>query len=242
MANEDYSTLPMRKLLIAIARSCIGAHYLKGGNGEVPDISSGGNPLTMVPPQKETIDLNGQPFDWGTYFTAANRYERCSGRYGHPDVEKRMANGDENNPGHLANPDSFKWKRVIKWNKYNPLWGESCGGKMHFDCSGFVKWCFKQVIPGFREAIKNDPSIGGIKGKLIPIGVGGANKEDLCVADILIRKKEGHIGFAVGEGQRVIQAEWQPTGVVETDLGQWEFHGRIPREYWINLPAFEEYD
>jgi hypothetical protein len=243
MANEDYSTLPVRKLLIAIARSCIGAHYLRGGNGEVPLPSVGKSEaaLHMLPHKDETVMLKSGPVEWGTYFTAKNSHRVCSGKHEHPDVVK-MPKGDPKNPAHLSNPDIYRWQRVVKFNNINPLRGESCEGKLHFDCVGFIRWCVRQVNPNFRQAYKNDPSIAGIRKLLTDVNPKGVNKDDLCAGDILIRNENGHIGFAAGDGQRVVQAEWEQSGVVETDLGKWEYHGRLSKEYWVNLPALGEYE
>jgi len=234
---EDISTLGTRKLLIAIARSCIGAHYLKGGIGHVPDVNGD---LVMLGNTTETVTIPTGQTEWGVYYTAKNGYNRCSGKHGHKNI-KKMTEGDINNSVHRADPDSFKWQRVVTWKNVNAIHGESCEGKLHFDCSGFVKWCLKQVIPDFLQETYNTKGyrIKDIRQMLETVGESGANEADLCAGDILIRKKNKHIGFATGEGNRVIQAEYEATGVVDTSLGSWEFHGRIPQSWWLKLSPLD---
>lgn len=233
MSNEDYSTYAQRKLLISIARSQVGAHYLKGGHGRIP-----GDPgLKLLPNEDKTVMLNGQPLQWGNYFTAENSLKTCSGKHGNDDVTKRNK-GDGHDPAHLADPEKYKWQRVVKFDNINPLWGESCVGKAHFDCIDFVSWCLRWVNPCFmwRMDELGTRSIAGLRDLLDPVGDGTLDSNDLCAGDILIRRKNHHIGFAVGDGKRVIQAEWEDSGVRETNLGNWEFHGRIPRGYWLFSP------
>lgn len=232
---EDLTTLATRKLVIAKARSCIGAHYLKGTYGHIPDVSSS---LTMLP--NEIVDET-QSGLFTAKLTTKTKERFCSGKHGHRDT-KKLSEGDINNSSHLASPDSYKWRRLIKYTQMNDIFGESCKNKMHFDCIGFVKWALKQIIPNYIQKVnskeENEPLIYGIKGlkkHLEIISNTDVKTDDICAADILIRKKNGHIGFAVGDGQRVIQAEWEATGVVETDLGNWEFHGRIAKEYWNHV-------
>lgn len=244
---EDISTLATRKLLIAIARSFIGSHYLHGTAGEVPDT---GDKLMMMPNTVEPFTMAALPgvTEWATIYTARNgmdegKKKRCTGRSGHKEVEK-MTKGDHTNAAHLANPDGYRWQRLVKLNNQNPLYGESCIGKAHFDCIGFIKFCLSQVIPEFTTHLRSNKAFWGISGmrsQLEPVNKSGVNASDLCAGDILIRNDNGHIGFATGDGQRVVQAEWEPTGVVDTKLGPWEYHGRIKQEWWLRFAPSEDY-
>ena len=233
MANEDYLTYAQRKLLILVARSQIGAHYLRGGHGRIP----GDEGLQLLPNKDETVILNKKPLEWGTYFTAKNSLRICSGKHG-DDYVKSRENGDGHNPAHLANPEGYRWQRVVYFDNMNPLWGESCVGKRHFDCIDLIKWCLWKVNPCFMQRMdeKKYKSIKSLKKLLEPVGNGTLDTNDLCAGDILIRKNNGHIAFAVGDGQRVIHAEWEKSGVVETSLQTWDFHGRIPQGYWLFSP------
>jgi hypothetical protein len=244
---EDISTLAIRKILMAIARSYIGSHYLHGTNGELPD---NGGKLIMLPKLTEPVTVTGRPdiTEWSTIFTAQNGKEdgkkkRCPGRYGHNDVES-MPKGDHNNPAHVENPDGYRWQRLVRFNNLNPLYGESCIGKAHFDCIGFIRYCLRQVIPKFYAFLidSKSNSIAGLKGKLEPVSETGVRTDDLCVGDILIKitKDAHHIAFATGGGPRIIHAEWEPSGVVESDVGtKWTFHGRIARERWLDYAVLE---
>ncbi len=241
---EDLSTLGTRKIFIAIARSFIGSHYLHGTSGQVPDA---GGELVMLPKLTESFKLASLPdiTEWSTVFTARNgdkegKKKRCTGRSGHPDV-KSMPKGDHNNPEHLAIPEAYRWQRLVQIDNPNPLYGESCIGKAHFDCSGFVRFCLRQVLPNFYAFLRAEKSttIAGMKRKLKAVNDSGVNISDLCAGDILIRKNNGHIGIATGGGSRVVQAEWEPSGVLETNLGEWQYHGRIEQNWWLDYAALE---
>jgi hypothetical protein len=235
MAYEDSSTIGPRKLVVGIGRACLGAHYLRGATGQIPPDGD----LTMAAHKTEKVVLEAlpEPLEWGTYFTAKNHHRICSGRNGLEEID-RLPKGDINNPLHTANPDSYKWQRVVKWKNLNPLWGESCVGKRHFDCNSFVRFCIRAVIPQFLMDVKG-LTISAIKSKLETIGATGLEQNDMCAADILIRKNCGHIAIAAGDGCRIVQAEWEPTGVHETGPQKWEFHGRIPQKYWLNAPELD---
>jgi hypothetical protein len=233
-------------ILIAIARSYVGSHYLHGASGQIPN---NGSELRMLPKLTEPLNLSVVPDikEWSTVFTAQKgpdngRKKRCSGRHDHKDVN-RLPKGDHNNPTHLGNPDGYRWQRLVQFDNPNPLYGESCLERPHFDCIGFIKYCLRQVIPSFYEFIKDEKatSIGGLKGKLDTVGDMGVRTDDLCVGDILIRLKDGHhIAFAIGGGSGIVHAEWEPSGVVESKVGdRWTFHGRIPRKWWLDYADLE---
>jgi hypothetical protein len=222
---EDPETLVKRRDLIRIATQQEGAHFLLGTTGEIP----GHGGLVMLP---DNVDA---PYDQQHFFTAKNRINKCSGR--HESVEKRPK-GDPRNPLHLAHLDRYRWHRIVPWIYANDLWGESCKGKRHFDCSGFANWCLKQVSTTFvnvSRTLGHRLKIRHIRELCEPVFAHGVKYDDLCVGDILTRGDDGHIGFALGEGKnKVVMAEWEASGVVIHTVGTWQFHGRLPKSYWLD--------
>ena len=215
---EDKATLEKRKLVIDKARSQVGAHYLLGTRGQMP----GQGDLAMLP---NVLNPPGEQ----VLFTAANEKNRCSGRHGHRAV-KLLPIGDPGQKRHLVSPAKYKWHRVVTWKYVNKLYGECCKDKAHFDCIGLINWCLRDIN---RRVFYKNLSISEVRALCEAVNKGGVNHADLCAADILIRKDNGHIGLAVGGGSDlVVQAEYEATGVVVGPVGQWTFHGRLPRSFW----------
>ena len=216
---EDTNTLLQRQKLIRIAKQQVGAHYLLGAMGEIP--GRGGLDL---------LDNNVEdPPNLQHFFTAENSYNKCSGRHGLVNQKNRPI-GDPKNKLHVVNPERFCWFRVVTWKYENQIYGESCKAKVHFDCSGFVNWCLMRVSAPFGT---NRLTIKEIRKSCDVVCNNGVKMDDLCVGDILIRGGDGHIGLAVGEStNKVVQAEYEATGVVVNSVGHWEFHGRLPKGYW----------
>jgi hypothetical protein len=220
---EDLQTLPKRRQLIKIAteQAQLGSHYLWGAMGEIPGEGS----LKMV------ANTDNDVVSEQNYFTAQNEHKKCSGRHGIVNRKSRPV-GDPNNPLHLANPDRYCWFRMVQFKYLNEIYGESCVGKRHFDCSGFANRCLMKVSKSFgNKRLK----ISEIRNLCETICASGVKNDDLCAADILVRDHDGHIGFAVGElTNKVVQAEYEYTGVVlNNTVGHWEFHGRLPKSYWL---------
>ena len=109
----------------------------------------------------------------------------------------------------LAQPTSFP-RYYEDGDKANPspkgpVWGESCAGKMHFDCGSFVRYCFRTILgptlvrPGiqmhdFAQSVWSSDS-----GKKLA-------DVDVLPADIVYVDKE-HVGLATGSAEYVRQAQ-----------------------------------
>jgi hypothetical protein len=217
---EDPETMPKRQQLIQIAKKQAGSHYLKGAMGQIP--GAGGLELLA-----NNVDA---PTNEQHFFTAKNSHNKCSGRHGKFNDKNRPI-GDPRNPLHLAHPEGYCWYRVVTWKDENKIYGESCKDKVHFDCSGFVNWCLMKVSRTFGT---KRLLISEIRSLCEAVCTTGVKHDDLCVGDILIRRNDHHHGFALGEAtNQVVQAEWESTGVVIGSVGHWQFHGRLPKSYWV---------
>ena len=114
----------------------------------------------------------------------------------------------------------------------NELYGESCVDKKHFDCVCFVRWCPK----GINSTVSKFPSIKGYKKMCLPISESGAHPAYLHAGDLVFRNDFEHIGIAVGQASGlVIEAKVEASGVVVSGAANWEWHGRLPREFWLGL-------
>lgn len=127
----------------------------------------------------------------------------------------------------------YRWPRpndiMTNSNQHrSTVWGESCIGKRHFDCIGFINWCFstalnKQVwygIENFTDSAKT---------KYIGREV---SLKEARMCDIVTIGAQ-HIGI-VSEKGTVIEAKDKLFGVVELDLnkGGWTQCFRVHDTMW----------
>lgn len=169
-----------------------GAHYIWGGqlhNGSAP----------MAP------DKQGGEQD--TYMRCAYMPQQgggvayCAGRNQSPAVlQKPKWDGrDRNAPG-----GQFRWPRYFVDTSTDgspkvpsaQVWGEDCTGKLHFDCAGFVRYCFRQVLgngripDGMRYA---SDLVWSVEKSTQPIAM-----IPIWPADLLYDDGYTHVGIATG--------------------------------------------
>jgi len=184
-----------------------GTHYLWGAQTD-------GTPNILIPDR-----LGPKPEE--TFMRCATLYAGntdsgvCAGRPDAPDV-KAKPQWDRKDP--KASGSAFRWPRYFKDTSTDGspkvpeslAWGEDCAGRKHFDCAGFVRYCFRQILgsnaipaAGMRSVAYevwpsnkagSPPTIGGV---------------DLWPADILFDDSFTHVGIATGH--------WLLTGYGVTD-------------------------
>ncbi|HKO10719.1 MAG TPA: NlpC/P60 family protein, partial [Acidobacteriaceae bacterium] len=94
------------------------------------------------------------------------------------------------------------------------VWGESCLGKMHFDCGSFVRYCFRTtlgpglVTPGIRMRDVAPSVWSSDSGKKLA-------DVDVLPADIVYAGEE-HVGLATGN-QEYLKAENGAAGITAGD-------------------------
>jgi len=132
----------------------------------------------------------------------------------------------------LSQATRFRWPRpngAISQNraKNSTLWAESCVGKRHFDCIGFVNWCLSKVL---KKTVHY-----GIKHFVGKLSVAQAKTCDI------LTKGTHHIGI-VSEQGTVLHAQDIVEGVVETPIGKnWTNCYRLPASFWKLGDGFEEF-
>jgi cell wall-associated NlpC family hydrolase len=217
-----------------LAREQRGAHYVWGGYGNYPDRpdsnpfpGSYGRRVSMYPD-----DPSPNPRDHGrrhpvlnTAFTNINnRIYVCGGRC------SRVAGTPR---ADVSSEDVQHAHEVYTWprpddaiNSPRVVWGESCQGIRHFDCIGFVNWCYFQIL---RRHIQY--SIAQWR----TIGSRRISRAQLEPGDILSAENAGgegntsrHIGLYIGNG-RAVHARSYRIGVEETALlgggTNWDYFG-----------------
>ncbi|HYN44182.1 MAG TPA: hypothetical protein VE129_20575 [Thermoanaerobaculia bacterium] len=223
MQSEDLETMLIRSQVASKANSVVGSHYLRGTTGYRP--KKQGNTLQLL--ENKAPDH---------MFACENSYRRCSGRHGHPSVTGRPK-GEPGNAAHLANPSAYRWVRRVTFSVENELYGESCVDRRHFDCLGLVRWCLKGI--NATPSVGKYPSIKGYKKMCSPISEYGAHLGMLHAGDLVFRNGFEHIGIVAGSSSAVVfEARVEADGVMASPATGWEWHGRLPREFWLgkNLP------
>jgi hypothetical protein len=208
---EDQTTLPVRQAVIrtALAEADAGSHYLWGANQE--DVRM--HPDVLEPEAKRIV------------LTASWRGFLCAGRPKR--TAARRKDGDPNNPGHRTSPE-YLWPRLPPWPTGEQRWGESCLGKRHFDCKGFIWWCIRQHVRNVPLA-----SLWHFQNILEPAGEVVGDPRQACVADILLKGFDGHIAF-VASAAEVVESMDSAHGVVRRRFrpGEWDAAGRFTRAFW----------
>lgn len=236
--------------VIVIAKSLIGCHYINGAYGATPGRSDGCpcrpggidliadeahlDPKLNTGDKKRNLAVKAATMTIKTYCVCAGNYATFSG-------------GRETNataPDLVAYLDSLKGKPPSNWanyyehftprRAYGPgqnggdiggrlVWGQSCEGVRHFDCVGFISYCYWKASGAVVQldiGAWRTPGAGVSKqvydftkkttdGKPAP-----ERPASLMDGDILI-KKDHHIGFVSAEGL-IIEAQDSHLGVRST--------------------------
>lgn len=197
-----------RKTIVETALSLSNEHYLMGAAGQVPDLGGGLNSRNVTLDKEHhaaCVDVNyGKEKGIKTHV--------CGGRYVRV---KELPEGDPAIPEHHKNPSKYKWTRISDGDAVS---GEACEGKKHFDCGGFVSYCYHQAYPevkypGPASAITTS-SYGWIS----------VDKEATKPGDIAYRT--GHAGLFIGEG-RVISALGKKWGITTDAISKYSQFGSL---------------
>src|SRR5262245_3539235 len=138
----------------AIARDEDGAHYVHGAFGNVPGVANG-HPMY---PTRVVMAEQVRTWPRQSLFAAkcdSNQLAYCAGKFRAMERRGRrpIPEGDLRIPSRLAElertPNSYLWPRPYGGMDGPIVHGESCAGKRHFDCVGFVDWCIFKAC-GFR--------------------------------------------------------------------------------------------
>jgi cell wall-associated NlpC family hydrolase len=110
------------------------------------------------------------------------------------------------------------WPRLMEGKTVTRqiVWGEDCRTVRHFDCIGFVNYCFSLAL---NRSVQD--SIDGYNRHTRDV----TDQATVLAADVLTRGTH-HIGLAMGDG-RVVHASQSSRGVVIDPIGQWDRRGRF---------------
>jgi cell wall-associated NlpC family hydrolase len=166
----------------------------------------------------------------------------CAGRCDHEDV-RGLTPQDTLEQASRSTDDSshYKWARYYRdGDTVNPsrpglVYGESCVGKLHFDCAGFVRFCYSAVL--------NVP-VGAMRARTYPIWHKSGNDDTLANVDIQpgdILYGTGHVGLATGRTEygaqmpnAAIHAYYARAGVVATPI--------TSRSNWTELRRWRDWN
>ncbi len=243
--GEGYMSALLRGKIRAQAIGQIGAHYVWGGYGNRPGNTPDPNPFpggfgrrVGLWPNSPTADISDhgrrQPIMNAAFTNIQGRIHICGGRFRRTDGRARAdylnsASSDQ------SIREALLWPRPNDRIDSNEIvWGENCVGVRHFDCVGFVNWCFWSVLGRPVEySIAQWQSLGSER-------ISQIATESLTEGDVLCAEHAGgegnnsrHIGIYVGGG-RVVHARSYTIGVEETPLSgggtHWTYAGR-PRVF-----------
>jgi cell wall-associated NlpC family hydrolase len=233
----------LRRAIVAEAERHIGAHYLWGACGATPGNKDGmpGRPgaVELVPDNlnldKQNPCLKAASCSVAGLFICGGRYEKVGNRVLNQKDEQLRKYLDG-----LKKKHQSQWEPMERFNNIG-LWprnirgggagtivlGESCIGKRHFDCVGFVNYCLSIVLrSSIQLAIEAwTEQVPEVK-----------DENDDRPGDILTIGTK-HIGFATGDGW-VIHAKETASGVVREPLkrGSWR-RGRLG-DFWFRQYGF----
>ena len=224
--------------VIAIARGLVGSHYINGAYGATPGSNdgcpcrSGGIDLIAdenhLKPQvnaNKTANLavNAATMSIKTYCVCAGNYAKF------PGGRETTATA----PDLIAYLDSLKGKPSSSWQNYagsftprrtfgpgqnggdgggRLVWGQSCKGIRHFDCVGFISYCYWKASGAVVQLdISAWRTPGGGKQVFDFTVKDGPRPSALMDGDILI-KADHHIGYVSAAGT-IIEAQDSHLGV-----------------------------
>lgn len=200
------------------------AHYLWGAEGQTPSsrapyyfapVSVSSDPAAF----KSTTfgaawlhDATGSPFVCaGRCFAASSP---AAAVIAHPETDPKLkdfvAKYHKTHPSQYTYPEPLTPRVIVGSGDGEPMdyttgtprhlagtlvWGESCNGKLHFDCGGFIRWVVKQVCGMSIAGISTNPTQQNPLGQ--PMGRVLTKDDTVMKADILVYP--GHIAFATGD-------------------------------------------
>ncbi len=142
----------------------------------------------------------------------------CAGR---PEAAEVKNKPKWNGQDASASGPLFRWPRYFKDTSDDGspkvqeglVWGEDCNGKNHFDCAGFVRYCFRQVLGQNIIPVNGMRSVAQtVWPSSTPGSPAGIGSVDLWPADLLFDESWTHVGIATGH--------WLLMGYGVTDPGK----------------------
>jgi cell wall-associated NlpC family hydrolase len=238
MPLDDYLD---RFCAFALSQAAIGAHYVWGATGAVPDGTGGTirrpGSVSLEPPRLQPAS----PSVFAALCAVDGRHV-CAGRYQEINGGRPANAGDADLVAYLL---SLQLMPQATWLPFfihfSPrvtdggtiVWGEDCRGRPHFDCVGLINWAAEQAVES-RYAITFEirqwaENLSGTVA--VPLA------DPFRRGDILIRSSAAkpfeHIALLASDPatgfQGVVEAASTERGVVRTagyDPNRWAFRRR----------------
>ncbi len=216
-----------------------GTHYLWGAQTD--------GSASMLPDRRG--DNDNTFMRCATLIAGDTTHGVCAGRPDAADVKNKPPwNGQD--PRALGS--LYRWPRTfrdvstdgspkINGGKSYLVLGEDCTGKKHFDCAGFVRYCYRQVLG--QGAI---PAIGTMRSGAALVWPQPGDRRPLADVDAwpadLLYDESGHVGIATGhwlltgfgvsEPSKAIHCYSASIGVVITGITEkvaWKYIYRWPK-------------
>jgi hypothetical protein len=251
MADPEFKNLGARALIIHIARSFVGSHYLNATDGQTPNSSDGlsgtrflnlrertsWDELAIHAAATSSLICQGRPSAVNGYkFVKSDSSGTTDGQRYKKLVEYQAAL--EKGPKDPGSWPSFDNTGLYprRFKKGDTIYlGEDCRGVMHFDCISFINFCLMTTLAkGWVQSIKK-------------VEAGGHGKKQFTIykkpfpekfmnGDILVKVvgDSEHIAFTT-EDRKLVHAKWPPSGVVEDNYydNQWTSLARL-NDSWIS--------
>jgi hypothetical protein len=199
-----------RKTIVETALSLSDQHYLMGAAGGIPDrdtgISGGRKVVLNAEDHSAAVDV-----DYGK-MRGGKKTHVCGGRYSK--VEK-LPKADPSNEEHQKSPQNFRWERLSDDAK---VWGEACEGKRHFDCGGFVSYCYCQACKEIRYP--------GPASNLLTNSFGWQKIDQKEVQGGDIAYRPGHAGLCINN-KEVVSALGKKWGVARESVDKYSQFGYL---------------
>ena len=244
--SVSVEVLRNRLVFAAANQARIGSHYLKGGYGHIFNAQrqlvsgscvTGHTDISFGCMEAPHTSSGGKPICFAAESNRPNIGPRvCAGRCRHPSVGGRQVAPRTQDADAAAvisianscrNPQSYLWPRPANHeHSTDTVNGECCIGVRHFDCIGFVNWCFWSAVNQTRTVSYDirqwQQANAGVQ--MLPIG-------QVQPGDILFGyngNTNEHIGIAVSTTEVAHSAGWFE-GVVQELIRRRNWNPQVAR-------------
>jgi len=252
--------------VIAVARGLIGSHYINGAYGATPGKDDGcpcrpGGVALVADPKRLSPAKAGDANRNLAVFAAemtVKKYCVCAGNYA------SFSGGREGSPADVdltAYLGSLKDKPPATWQNYYThytprrafgpgpggdlggklVWGQSCKGIRHFDCVGFISYCYWKATGNVVQLDISAWRTPNTVGTVYDLRA-GKRPASLLDGDIIVQA-DHHIGFVSAHGT-VLEAQDTHLGVLATGgfslqaPGKWTHLVRLPDPKAVPAPEW----
>jgi hypothetical protein len=195
-----------RETIVATALSLENEHYLMGAAGQIPD--SGGGINNRVVKLNSENHSSSIDVDYGKE-KGGKKTHVCGGRFS---KAASLPQGDPQNHEHNKEPIKYKWERI---SDGETVFSEACEGKRHFDCGGFVSYCYNKACSSINYP---GPAYNLLTGWT------AVDKDSIQAGDVAYRT--GHVGLCISN-KKVISALGKKWGVQKEDASKYSIFGYL---------------